>query len=172
MAYLILAVYVVYSLVSTWINAKELKRIHMIKKRDGYVYDKADITYNDNKSILLVIVYCFIAGILGGIVGIAGGIILGPLFLEMGMLPVVVAATNQYLALISTISVTSQFLYIGILNLEYALVLGIFTFMGSYLGITQVNRLVKITGRQSIIVFTLALVLGISFIALPLKYLL
>jgi hypothetical protein len=31
---------------------------------------------------------------LGGIVGIAGGIVLAPLFLEMGMLPVVVASTN------------------------------------------------------------------------------
>ncbi|TNV71785.1 hypothetical protein FGO68_gene6593 [Halteria grandinella] len=108
---------------------------------------------------------------LGGIVGIAGGIILGPLFLQMGMLPVVVAATNQYLALISSTSVTSQFIYMGILNYQYALIGGIFTFTGSYLGLTQVNRIVKITGKQSIIVFTLALVLGISFIALPLKYL-
>jgi uncharacterized membrane protein YfcA len=119
-----------------------------------------------------VVLYCFIAGMLGGIVGIAGGIILGPLLLQMGLLPVVVAATNQYLALISCISVTSQFLYMGILNFQYAFILGIFTFTGSYLGITQVNRLVKITGRQSIIVFMTALVLAIAFVALPLKYIL
>ena len=31
---------------------------------------------------------------MGGIVGIAGGIILGPLFLSLGMLPVVAAGTN------------------------------------------------------------------------------
>ena len=111
------------------------------------MYDKADITFSDNKSLFLVVLYCFIAGTLGGIVGIAGGIILGPLFLQMGMLPVVVSSTNQYLALISCISVTSQFLYMGILNFPYAIFLGIFTFLGSFIGITQVNRIVKITGR-------------------------
>ncbi|TNV78400.1 hypothetical protein FGO68_gene12330 [Halteria grandinella] len=144
-SYVILAIFIIYTVISTFFNCKELRRIHMVKRRDGYVYDKADITFEDNKSLAFVVLNCFIAGMLGGIVGIAGGIILGPLFLQMGMLPVVVAATNQYLALISTTSVTSQFI--------------------------QVNRLVKITGKQSIIVFTLALVLGISFIALPLKYL-
>lgn len=84
---------------------------------------------------------------MGGIVGIAGGIILGPLFLSLGMLPVVGAGTNQYLALISTIAVTGQFLYIGILNIPYALAVGIFQVIASYLGVTQANRVVKLTGR-------------------------
>ena len=109
---------------------------------------------------------------LGGIVGIAGGIILGPLFLQMGMLPVVVSSTNQYLALISTISVTSQFLYMGVLNIPYAIAIGVFQIGASYLGVTQVNRIIKITGRQSVIVISLAIVLFIAFISLPLKYLL
>ena len=73
---------------------------------------------------------------MGGIVGIAGGIILGPLFLSLGMLPVVAAGTNQYLALISTISVTGQFLYMGILNIPYTLVIGVFQVIASYLGVT------------------------------------
>lgn len=86
--------FILYALISTYFNAKELRRIHMIKRRDGYVYDPKDITFEDNKSMLLVIIYCFIAGVLGGIVGIAGGIILGPLFLQLGMLPAVVSNTN------------------------------------------------------------------------------
>ena len=119
-----------------------------------------------------MVFYCFAAGMLGGIVGVAGGIILGPLFLEMGMLPVVVASTNQYLALISTISVTSQFAYMGILNIEYALFLGVFTLIGSVIGLTQVNRIVKLTGRQSVIVVALALVLITSLVMIPVRYLL
>jgi hypothetical protein len=101
------AIFIIYSFISTIYNARLLKRIHAIKRRDGYPYDSSDITFNDNKSVALVVLYCFIAGMLGGIVGIAGGIILGPLFLSLNMNPVVVAATNQYLALISTISVSS-----------------------------------------------------------------
>lgn len=73
-----------------------------------------------------MMLYTFIAGLLGGIVGIGGGIILSPLFLQLGMLPNVVSNTNQYLVLISTISVTSQFLYMGVLNIPYAIYLGFF----------------------------------------------
>ena len=89
----------------------------------------------------------------------------------MGMLPVVVASTNQYLAMISTISVSSQFLYMGILNIPYAIVLGVFILIASYIGLTQVNRIIKLTGRQSIIVIALAFVLFTSFIMLPIRYL-
>jgi hypothetical protein len=87
-------------------NAKELKRVHEIKKRCGYVYDPQDVVFSDTHQLVKLVIYSILAGILGGVVGTAGGVILGLLFLEMGMLPVVVSSTNQYLALISTISVT------------------------------------------------------------------
>jgi uncharacterized membrane protein YfcA len=32
-------------------------------------------------------IICIFAGLMGGVVGIGGGIILSPIFLEMGMLP-------------------------------------------------------------------------------------
>ncbi len=84
---------------------------------------------------------------MGGIIGLAGGVILGPFFLSIGMLPTVVAGTNQYLALLQCISLSSQFFYLGLINIPYAAVLGVFALVGSYIGITQVNRIVKITGR-------------------------
>jgi uncharacterized membrane protein YfcA len=62
---------------------------------------------------------------LGGIVGIAGGIILGPVFLQLGMLPTLVASTNQYLAMISTLSVTCQFLIMNLLNIPFSIYLGL-----------------------------------------------
>lgn len=92
--------------------------------------------YDDNKTILKVILICLFAGIMGGVVGIAGGIILGPVFLGLGLLPIVVAGTNQYLAMISTISVTGQFMYMGMLNVEYSLFLGFFICVSAYIGLT------------------------------------
>jgi uncharacterized membrane protein YfcA len=65
------------------------------------------LRYENDNEFYRIIIICFLAGTMGGIVGIAGGIILGPLFLSLGMLPVVAAGTNQYLALISSISVTA-----------------------------------------------------------------
>jgi uncharacterized membrane protein YfcA len=117
-----------------------------------------------------MIVICFLAGTIGGVVGIAGGLILAPVFLSLGMNPTVVSGTNQYLALISTISVTTQFVSMGILNYDYALFIGMFVAVGSVTGITQVKRIVKATGRQSVIVITLAFVLFLSFAFLPLKF--
>ena len=128
--------YIAYSITSTVLNAKALKRIHLIKREEGYDYDKSDFTFDDTRSLAKVVVYCFGAGFLGGIVGIAGGVILGPMFLAMGMPPVVVGATNQYLALISSISVTTQFVFIGKLNLPYAIALALPTIFSSYIGLT------------------------------------
>lgn len=76
-----IAIFVLYSIVTTVINAKALRKIHKIKRRDGYNFDPSDITFDDNKSLGKVVLFCFTAGMLGGIVGIAGGIILGPIFL-------------------------------------------------------------------------------------------
>lgn len=81
-----------------------------------------------------------------------------------------VAATNQYLAMVSTVSVSFQFIYMGLLNLEYAALIGGFVALGSAIGLTQVNKIVKVTGRQSVIVMVLTGVLFISFFCLPLKY--
>ena len=157
-------------MVQTQINAKEVKSVHEIKKRCGYVYDPHDVVFSDTRQIVKLVIYSILAGILGGVTGGAGGIVTGLLFLEMGMLPVVVSSTNQYLALISTISVTIQFVYMGHINYPFALYLGVFVLAGSILGITQVNRIIKLTGRQSIIVISLTVVLLLSMISLPLKY--
>jgi len=57
-------------------------------------------------------IFCMIAAILSGICGIAGGMIIGPLFLSFGMLPQVMGGTNQFITMIASISVTLQFIYL------------------------------------------------------------
>ena len=57
------------------------------------------------------------------------------------------------------------------INLPYAGLIGIFTALGAIIGVTQSNRIVKVTGRQSVIVFFLALTIAVAFVALPIKYL-
>ena len=93
-SYISLGLFILYSSFSTYYNFLNLKHIHLIKRRDNYPFDKNDFIYEDNISLIKMIIMCHISGILGGIVGIAGGIILGPLLLSLGMLPMVVASTN------------------------------------------------------------------------------
>ena len=78
----------------------------------------------------------FVVGALGGIVGLAGGVILNPIMLSLGIHPVVVAATNQYLCMLSMISVVSQNSYLGVLNYEFALFINIFVVFASIIGLT------------------------------------
>ncbi len=95
---------------------------------------------------------------------------MSPLFLSLGVLPEVSAATNQYIGMISTLSVTFQFIYKSQLNFAYTGFLSVFIFVSGLLGLTYVNKLVKYTGRQSVIVFILTFVLFSAFLLLPLKY--
>jgi uncharacterized membrane protein YfcA len=115
-------------------------------------------------------IYSIGTGVLGGIVGTSGILILSILLFNMDLHPLVIANTNQYLSLASTFSVFIQFLYMDVYNFPYALYLGIFVFIGSFSGIYYVNKIIKATGRQSVIIFALAVVLFLSLITLPLKY--
>eukprot|EP00347_Sterkiella_histriomuscorum_P008703 403344075 len=102
--YASLLLFLIYAVFSTIKKAQYLQEMHSVKLQMGYKFDQNDLTYENYRVIFNIILLCHISGILGGVVGIAGGIILAPLFLQLGMLPVIVASTNQYLALISTIA--------------------------------------------------------------------
>ena len=153
----------------TKINSQEIKDIHRIKRMEDYNFFEKDIHFDKNK-ILFLVISCFFAGMLSGILGIDGGIIMSPLFLSMNMEAQVVAATNQYIGMVSSLSVTLQNMYSGQLNYSYFAFTGIFILVSAVLGLTSVNNIVKKNGRSSIIIFTISFVLLASFIILPVKY--
>ena len=59
--------------------------INEIKERDGYHYHKNDLRFKTKTSILSMAFVCMFAAILCGLTGIAGGMVLGPLFLKYNM---------------------------------------------------------------------------------------
>lgn len=161
----------IYAIFLTFKEARLLKQIHLIKQLDGYPYDQHDFKFDSNQRIFQLALYSTISGTIGGIVGTSGIVVLNLVFYAMNLHPLIIANTSQYLSLISTLSVTFQFLYMDVFNFSYALYLGMFVLIGSFIGIHYVNKVIKITGRQSIIVIALAGVLLMSFVTLPLKYL-
>jgi len=50
-----------------------------------------------------------LSGILAGLLGIGGGLILGPLLLELGLHPIVSTATTNFLVLFTSSSTSIQF---------------------------------------------------------------
>lgn len=109
-----------------------------------------------------------VAAGLCGLTGIAGGMVLGPLFLTYNMVPQVMSGTNQYITMIASIVVALQFWLLGQLNLAFAILLGAVTLISAYAGITGVNAYVKRTGKQSTILVILTIVLTVALFMMPL----
>jgi uncharacterized membrane protein YfcA len=98
--------FVAFSALTTYLSANQIRYIHIIKRRDYYEFDENDIHFEKKSTVVFLISMCFLAGMLSGILGIAGGTIMSPLFLSLNMLPSVTAATNQYIGMVSSLSVT------------------------------------------------------------------
>ena len=99
-------------LLTVW-NVKRVQNIHEIKNKEGYKFDANDYKFETTKDIGLLCLFCMIAAGLCGMTGIAGGMVLGPLFLTYDMIPSVMSGTNQYITMIASISVAVQFAFIG-----------------------------------------------------------
>ena len=71
----------------TSIAVKRVKKIHECKAALGYDFHPQDMRFRSTGKIVKLVIYCMIAAILCGMTGIAGGMVLGPLFLTYNMVP-------------------------------------------------------------------------------------
>lgn len=85
--------------------AQNAEKVSELKNKCGYVGDKEDIKFDTSSKVINIAFVCMVASLLCGCTGIAGGMVLGPLFMSYGMKPKVMAATNQYITMISSVSV-------------------------------------------------------------------
>ncbi|MQL83335.1 hypothetical protein Taro_015836 [Colocasia esculenta] len=148
---------------------------------------KQDISWKVHQFLL----YCFcgiLAGIVGGLLGLGGGFILGPLFLELGVPPQVASATSTFtMAFSSSMSVVQYYLldrfpvpygkhskpphcnlklsvlFLVLVAAAYFILLAtIAAFTGQHI----VRKLIMLLGRASLIIFVLALTIFVSAISL------
>lgn len=82
-----------------------------------------------------------------GMTGIAGGMVLGPLFLTYNMVPQIMSGTNQYITMIASVSVVFQFIYLDQLYWGYSIMFGCITVVAAYTGIQSVNIYIKKSGK-------------------------
>jgi uncharacterized membrane protein YfcA len=109
---------------------------------------------------------CVLAGIMSSSLGIGGGMVLGPIMLELGMLPDVTAATSSFMILFTAWSGVFQYLVAKRVLLDYAIFFGLCGIVSSVLGQTALDYMVKKHGRKSIIVFTAVFIISVSAILL------
>jgi len=153
-------------LVTIFVAFKILKEFNH-RKEIGFEYTSHDLHWN-KKLIIKFPIYALISGIAAGMLGIGGGLILGPLLLGIGLHPIVSSATSNFLVLFISSSTALQFMLSGMMNYNYGLACVVMTSVGSLMGTLIIQRLVKKSGRSSLIIFILAGVLLIATIVIPL----
>nr|XP_009388390.1 PREDICTED: uncharacterized protein LOC103975211 isoform X2 [Musa acuminata subsp. malaccensis] len=112
------------------------------------------------------LVFCAFCGLLGGTVGgllgSGGGFILGPLLLEIGVIPQVASATATFVMMFSSSLSVVEFYFLKRFPIPYALYLISVSVMAGFWGQFFVRKLVKFLKRASIIVFILSSVIFAS----------
>ncbi|XP_057429435.1 sulfite exporter TauE/SafE family protein 5-like [Lotus japonicus] len=103
-----------------------------------------------------------LAGTLGGVFGIGGGMLISPILLQVGIAPEVTAATCSFMVFFSSTMSALQYLLLGMEHVETALILAIMCFVASLLGLIVVQKVIRKYGRASIIDFSVSLVMSLS----------
>ena len=94
-------------LISTYTRSLLLRR-HADRIAAQYPFLSDDVQWTPSTSVLYPLA-CAVAGLCAGLFGIGGGIIKGPLMLEMGMLPQVASATSAFMILFTSAAATIQY---------------------------------------------------------------
>lgn len=125
------------------------------------------------KSIVGYASCTFVAGILAGMIGIGGGMVLGPLMLRLGVLAQVSTASTGTMIVLTSSSVAAIAIVQGNLPWSYVLTFFLVSFCGALIGKYKIDKLVKEKGLTSLLIFILAaiillapLVMGINTLIL------
>ncbi|KAA3458007.1 Transmembrane protein TauE like protein [Gossypium australe] len=113
--------------------------------------------------------YCFfgvLAGIVGGLLGLGGGFIMGPLFLELGIPPQVSSATATFAMTFSSSMSVVEYYLLKRFPVPYALYFTAVATFAAFVGQHVVRRLIIVFGRASLIIFILAFTIFVSAVSL------
>ncbi|XP_051130656.1 sulfite exporter TauE/SafE family protein 4-like [Andrographis paniculata] len=98
----------------------------------------------------------FLGGTVGGLLGSGGGFILGPLLLEIGVIPQVASATATFVMMFSSSLSVVEFYLLKRFPIPYAVYLMSVSILAGFWGQCLVRKPIAILGRVSIIVFILS----------------
>ncbi|XP_057460175.1 sulfite exporter TauE/SafE family protein 4-like [Actinidia eriantha] len=114
----------------------------------------------------LQLAFCALCGILGGTVGgllgSGGGFILGPLLLEIGVIPQVASATATFVMMFSSSLSVVEFYLLKRFPIPYALYLIAVSILAGFWGQFFIRKLITFLKRASLIVFILSAVIFAS----------
>jgi len=116
----------------------------------------------DTASLRFYGAFTFVAGVIAGLIGIGGGMVLGPLMLVMGIHPRVSSATTATMIVLTSSSVAVIFVTSGLVPWSYAVFYFFVCFAGALVGKSMIDGYIKKTGRASLLIFILATIIAFA----------
>eukprot|EP01060_Flectonema_neradi_P001717 TRINITY_DN11043_c1_g1_i1.p1 TRINITY_DN11043_c1_g1~~TRINITY_DN11043_c1_g1_i1.p1 ORF type:complete len:593 (+),score=81.66 TRINITY_DN11043_c1_g1_i1:65-1780(+) len=115
------------------------------------------VLWNERNTIVFPFI-CLLCGICAGMLGIGGGMVVGPLLVELGLHPKVVAATSAFAVLVSASAATVLFLIMGLLFPFYSILYLFLGFFATLAGQKIMDALIRRLNLNSIIIIVIAFV--------------
>ncbi|CAD7922765.1 unnamed protein product [Amoebophrya sp. A120] len=141
------------------------------KQAVDYPFVEGDVLWTFEKAAFYAR-WTFLAGILAGLIGIGGGMVLGPLMLQMGVLPQVSTATTATLIALTSSSAALMFVSSGLVPWSYSVLFCVVAFVGALLGKSKIDKVVKEKQMTSILIFLLAFLICFATLMITLAGLL
>lgn len=139
----------------------KINRSHTILQSSDYLYIKGEMVWT-REAIVKFPALCTVAGIAAGLLGIGGGMVKGPILLDMGLLPQVSSATSSSMILFTSSATTIQFIILGTLSLDHALWHGVVGFVAGLIGQLGMSYLIKKYRKSALVIFFIAFIVGVS----------
>jgi hypothetical protein len=153
--------------ISFWAR-NELIAKWKLKSRIGYKYIAGDVEWNERNTIVYPCL-CFFAGFFAGMFGIGGGIVKGPLMLQMGVHPLVASATVAVMIMFTSVAATTMFIAFGTLIWDYAWFFFVVGLLTTVVGQFGVSYLVEKYKRYSYVTMSIGAVVALSTVLMAVQ---
>jgi len=137
-----------------YVTAIILDKTHKRRVAAGFEYLEADLQWTP-ETLKKFPYTALLAGVTAGLLGIGGGMVIGPLFLSIGMEPQVGTSSCAFMILWTAFSGVVAYGADEALGAELACCCVAIGFVSGQLGQRLVNTVLKKTGRPSYVVFLL-----------------
>lgn len=124
------------------------------KQRCKYEFATGDIVWTKNTAMKL----CFgtvMAGVVAGLIGIGGGMVIGPFLLDIGVIPQVSSAITATNVLLSSTTLAVLVMSSGLVVIDESVFFFFCCLLGAYLGKFYLGKVIRAYGRTSLIILLL-----------------
>ncbi|CAA7405649.1 unnamed protein product [Spirodela intermedia] len=138
------------------------------RRRQGDDHKSFDVpqTVVEDLPKIIFPIAALLAGVLGGLFGIGGGLLMNPVLLQIGISPQITASTSCFMVFFSASMSSMQYLMLGMKEVNQALLMAAGCSVTSMAGVILIQRAVGKYGRASLIIFTLSTVMVLSSISI------